>query len=256
MKSTYKQRIDRQQHFYGDSHMAGYESDHDQLLNRNTFREKRDLIAQLGLHQAIMMWNVKMGRASKMSVYEFAHRNLRTAYPYLLNSEARVVTWPAMSADYLHLLIKKDYYRGELNSYDHVYIGIPRPTRTYKLDLMGAYDFKNEDLDGKAGIHTDSHYAITWAIHMTAIKDFLAKKNISYKFIQHFDIFDDSVEDIHVLDVPEDSLYYQMFTDTWRSIIVNAVPKRLDQFGKQLGFYHRNAEAHKQFAAYLKNYLT
>ena len=70
------------------------------------------------------------------------------------------------------------------------------------------------------------------------------------------DIFDDSIEDIHVLDVPEDSLFYQMFTDTWRSIIVNAVPKRLDQFGKQLGFHHRDYSGHKEFAAYLKKHLT
>ena len=31
-------------HFYGDSHMQGFEIDHDEILGRNTFKEKKDLI--------------------------------------------------------------------------------------------------------------------------------------------------------------------------------------------------------------------
>ena len=47
--------INKQIHFYGDSHMQGFEIDHDQILGRNTFREKKDLIHQFGLHQAIVL---------------------------------------------------------------------------------------------------------------------------------------------------------------------------------------------------------
>ena len=62
--------------FYGDSHTQGYEIDHDKILGRDTFREKQDLIHQFGLHQAIMMWNHKMGRATNMTNYEFEHRRV------------------------------------------------------------------------------------------------------------------------------------------------------------------------------------
>ena len=50
---------DRPVHIYGDSHTAGYESNHDSILGRNCFKEKKDLIAQFGLHQAIHYWNQK-----------------------------------------------------------------------------------------------------------------------------------------------------------------------------------------------------
>ena len=47
-----------------------------------------------------------------------------------------------------------------------------------------------------------------------------------------------------------------MFYDTFHEVIEKAIPQGLHNFGEMNGFYHRNADAHKQFAAYLKNYLT
>ena len=248
--------INRQVHFYGDSHTAGYETNHDQILGRNTFREKKDLIHQMGLHQAITMWNRKMSRATKLPVFDFTRAVTDHAYPKLFDPTARIKAWPAMSADYLHLQIREDSNNNVLNKYEHVFIGIPRPTRVFELDYLGHYDFKNEDLDGNAQAHTDAHYACTWALHMAAIKDFLDKNHISYFFIKHFDIMDDTIEDIHHFDVPSEAQYFQLIFDTYKDIHLQSIPKRLDQFGDALGFHHRDAEGHKQFAAYLKNYLT
>ena len=77
---------DRPVHIYGDSHTAGYEIDHDELLGRDCFKEKKDLIHQFGLHQAIHYWNQKMSRVTKMSVFEFAHRQLPNAWAPLFLS--------------------------------------------------------------------------------------------------------------------------------------------------------------------------
>ena len=126
--------INRQVHFYGDSHTAGYETNHDQILGRNTFREKKDLIHQMGLHQAITMWNRKMSRATKLPVFDFTRAVTDHAYPKLFDPTARIKAWPAMSADYLHLQIREDFNNNVLNKYEHVFIGIPRPTRVFELD--------------------------------------------------------------------------------------------------------------------------
>ena len=85
---------------------------------------------------------------------------------------------------------------------------------------------------------------------------FYGKRNIEYKFIKHFDIFDRSIKDIHNIDIPKGALYTNMFYDTFHEVIEKAIPQGLHNFGEMNGFYHRNADAHKQFAAYLKNYLT
>ena len=251
MKST-----NRAVHFYGDSHMQGFEIDHDQILGRNTYKEKKDLIHQFGLHQAIVMWNQKMGRATKMSVYNFAHRRLPESYPLLVFPESRLNAWPAMSYDYLHLRLVHDYHRGLLNDYDRVFIGVARPTRTYKLDEMGNFDYRYEDLDGKANQMTDIQYACAWTLGARSIMDFMEKRHIEYKFIKHFDIFDRSIKDIHNIDIPKGAIYTNMFYDTFHEVIEKAIPQGLHNFGEMNGFYHRNADAHKQFAAYLKNYLT
>ena len=47
-----------------------------------------------------------------------------------------------------------------------------------------------------------------------------------------------------------------MFMEVYEEVMSKAVPKGLHEFGDMNGFYHRNADAHKQFAAYLKKYLT
>ena len=47
-----------------------------------------------------------------------------------------------------------------------------------------------------------------------------------------------------------------MFMDTYEEVISKAIPKGLHHFGEMNGFYHRNAEAHKLFTAYLKKVLT
>ncbi len=248
--------INRQVHFYGDSHMQGYEIDHDRILGRNTYQEKQDLIKRFGLHQAIILWNKKMGRATNMSVYDFAHRKLPETYPILLFPESRLNVWPAMSYDYLHLQLVHDYHKGILNNYDRVFIGIVRPTRTYKLDDMGNFDYRYEDLDGTAGQMTDIQYACGWALGLRAMMDFMEQRSIEYTFIKHFDIFDTSIKDIHNINIPEGALYRQMFLDTYEEVINKAIPKGLHEFGDINGFYHRDADAHEQFAAYLKNYLT
>ena len=248
--------INRKVHFYGDSHMQGYEIDHDAILGRNTFKEKKDLIHQFGLHQAIVYWNQKMGRATKMSVYDFAHRRLPESYPSLLFPESRLNAWPAMSYDYLHLRLVHDYHKGLLHKYDRVFIGVARPTRTYKLDSVGNFDYRYEDLDGKADQMTDIQYACCWTLGARSIMDFCEKRSIEYTFLSHFDIFDRSVKDIHNIDIPQNAIYTNMFLETYEEVISKALPKGLHHFGDVNGFYHRNADAHKQFAAYLKNYLT
>ena len=74
---------DRPVHIYGDSHTAGYESNHDSILGRNCFKEKKDLIAQFGLHQAIHYWNQKMSRATKMPVFDFVQQQLPESWASL-----------------------------------------------------------------------------------------------------------------------------------------------------------------------------
>ena len=248
---------DRPVHIYGDSHTAGYEIDHDEILGRNCFKEKKDLIVQFGLHQAIYYWNQKMGRATNMSVFEFAHRQLPNAWAPLFDPNARIVTWPAMSNDYLHLQIKFDYYKNKLKSYEHVYLPILRPTRTFKLDNDGRYDFSNEDLDGNSGACSDCHYATVWAIEISAVMDFLDQKKISYSFIQNFDIFDETAsEDIHVISLNSTMKYHDFFYEIHNKVLDLAPSWSLANFGKLNGFWHNNAEGHKQFAAYLKKHLT
>ena len=247
--------INRQVHFYGDSHMQGYEIDHDRILGRNTYQEKQDLIRRFGMHQAIILWNKKMGRATNMSVYDFAHRRLPESYPILVFPESRLNAWPAMSYDYLHLRLVHDYHRGILNNYDRVFIGVARPTRTYKLDDMGNFDYRYEDLDGKAKQMTDIQYACAWTLGVRSIMDFMDRRSIEYTFIKHFDIFDTSIKDVHNINIPEGALYRQMFLDTYEEVINKAIPKGLHEFGEMNGFYHRNAEAHALFADYLRDYL-
>ena len=248
---------DRPIHIYGDSHTAGYESDHDAILGRDCYKEKKDLILQFGLHQAIHFWNQKMSRATDMPVFNFAHRQLPESWASLFQPNARIVTWPALSADYLHLQIKMDYYNGKLKDYDHVYLPVCRPTRTFKLTNEGRFDFANEDLDGNAGGFSDCHYATIWALETSAVMDFLDQNKISYSFILNFDMFDETPsDDIHVIHLDSTVQYTSYFEDTYSKVLELAPSWSLANFGNTLGFWHRDREGHKQFAAYLKKHLT
>ena len=82
--------INRDIHIYGDSHTLGYELDHDRILGRSTFEEKRQLIEKIGLHKAILMWNQKMGRATGTTVYEFVHQWQRDSYARRAFPEAKL----------------------------------------------------------------------------------------------------------------------------------------------------------------------
>ena len=42
--NRFKRQKGRQIHFFGDSHMLGYEVDHDRVLGRNTYKEKKQWI--------------------------------------------------------------------------------------------------------------------------------------------------------------------------------------------------------------------
>ena len=77
----------------------------------NCFKEKKDLI-QFGLHQAIHYWNQKMSRATKMPVFDFAQQQLPESWASLFHPKARIVTWPALSNDFLHLTIKNGFFTG------------------------------------------------------------------------------------------------------------------------------------------------
>ena len=245
---------DRPVHIYGDSHTAGYESDHDAILGRDCFKEKKDLITQFGLHQAIYYWNQKMSRATKMPVFNFAHRQLPESWASLFHPKARIVTWPALSNDFLHLTIKMDFLQGRLKSHDHVYLPVLRPTRIFKLTDEGRYDFTNEDLDGNAGGYSDNHYATVWAMEISAIMDFLERKQISYSFIRCFDIFAEAPkDDIHVIKLNPESPYTQFFNDIHRQVLVKSPSKCLADFGSRLGFWHTDREGHFLFSKYLKN---
>ena len=245
---------DRPVHIYGDSHTAGYESNHDSILGRNCFKEKKDLIAQFGLHQAIHYWNQKMSRATKMPVFDFAQQQLPESWASLFHPKARIVTWPALSNDFLHLTIKMDFLQGRLKSYDHVYLPVLRPTRIFKLTDEGRYDFANQDLDGNASGYSDNHDATVWAMEISAVMDFLEQKRISYSFIQNFDIFDKKPsEDIRVINLNPQSPYTQFFKDTYRKILVRSPEKTLSDFGSRLGFWHTDREGHFLFSKYLKN---
>lgn len=243
-------------HFYGDSHMQGYEADHDRILGRNTYREKQDLIHQFGLHGAIVMWNKKMARATNQSVIHFVNRRLPESYPFLLFPKSRLNAFPAVSYDYLYLRLIQDYHKGLLTNYDRVFIAVCRPTRTYRLDEMGNFDYRYEDLDGNSSQMTDIQYACTWALGVRGIMDFLDKKRIEYTFINHFDMFDRSIKDIHNITIPKAALYNSMCLETYEEVQSKAIPKGLHDFGDYNGFYHRNETGHKEFAAYLKKYLT
>ena len=87
MNSTAK-AWNRRKIFYGDSHVLAYEINHDQILGRNTFNEKRQLVFQYGLHNAILLWNKKMGRATSMPVFDFIHQRLPDSYPVLYHEDA------------------------------------------------------------------------------------------------------------------------------------------------------------------------
>ena len=47
--------ISRKVHFYGDSHMQGFEIDHDEILGRNTYQEKKDLDL---IHYTLITFNI------------------------------------------------------------------------------------------------------------------------------------------------------------------------------------------------------
>ena len=103
---------------------------------------------------------------------------------------------------------------------------------------------------------TDIQYACAWTLGARSIMDFMDKRSIEYTFIKHFDIFDTSIEDVHNISIPDGAIYTNMFMEVYEEVMSKAIPKGLHEFGDMNGFYHRNADAHKQFAAYLKNYLT
>ena len=247
---------ERQIHFFGDSHMLGYEVDHDRVLGRNTYKEKKQWIEKYGLHKAILLWNQKMGRATKMSVYDYVQQRQPESYTMIGFPESKLTAWPAMMFDYMNLRMIDDWHKGFLNSGDLVVIGISRPTRTYKLDELGNFDYRFEDLDGHHQMMTDAQYAAEWSLSARAIMDFLENRSIDYKFISHFDIFDDSVEHIHNITFPKNAVYTQLFMDTHDEVMEKSVPKPFYEFGEENGFYHRDVQAHKEYAAYLKNYLT
>ena len=207
------------------------------------------------MHKAILMWNQKMGRATGTTVYEFVHQWQRDSYARRAFPEAKLRAWPAMMFDYMNLLMIEDFHTGRLNSYDRVFIAVGRPTRTYRLDELGNFDYRYEDLDGTHEMKTEAHYAADWAVSARGIMDFLDKKRIEYTFIKHFDLFDYS-RPVHNIQLRKEARYTSLFMDTYDEVMEKAIPKGLYEFGDELGFYHRNQESHFLFSNYLKNLLT
>lgn len=248
--------------FYGDSHTQGYEIDHDKILGRDTFREKQDLIHQFGLHQAIMMWNHKMGRATNMTPYDFAHRRVVGSYPLQFDNDAIIIANGAMSMDYLHLQLVNDYNDGRIKGYhDRLFIGMCRPTRTYSLHPDGSFNYSHQDMDGTAEYMTDIRYAVTWALACQSIMDFCKLRHIPFHFVQHFPLNSNPRgAEIHshpdLLNSPK---YMGVYVDTIMNMQPHIIPKSLHEFGEERnyhGFYHTTAMGHNVFATYLKNYLT
>ena len=101
------------------------------------FKEKKQWIEKYGLHKAILLWNQKMGRATKMSVYNYVQQRQPDSYTMVGFPDSKLTAWPAMMFDYMNLRMIDDWHKGFLNSGDLVAIGISRPTRTYKLDELG-----------------------------------------------------------------------------------------------------------------------
>ena len=71
-----------------------------------------------------------------------------------------------MMFDYMNLLMIEDFHTGRLKSYDRVLIAVGRPTRTYRLDELGNFDYRYEDLDLLAKI--DSKILINYKLPYVA----------------------------------------------------------------------------------------
>ena len=67
---------DRPVHIYGDSHTAGYESNHDSILGRNCFQRKERLNSSVGVASSNTLLESKMSRATKLPVFDFAQQQL------------------------------------------------------------------------------------------------------------------------------------------------------------------------------------
>tara|TARA_Y100000593_G_scaffold40020_1_gene77180 strand:+ start:4040 stop:4807 length:768 start_codon:yes stop_codon:yes gene_type:complete len=253
MNSTAK-AWNRRKIFYGDSHVLAYEINHDQILGRNTFNEKRQLVTQYGLHNAILLWNQKMGRASGMPVYDFIHQRLANSYPVLYHDDAIIRANGAMSMDYLYLQLVNDYNNKELIPHeDSLYIGVCRPTRTFKLTDTGRFDFAHEDFTGGLSHMSDIQYAVNWALSVQSIIDFLEKKDFKFKFIKHFPLFKKTDAPIKHIDLKHRPKYMDLFMQVVSDMQKYCTHRRLDEFGDRLGFWHTDAEGHRLFAEYLKN---
>ena len=145
MNSTAK-ACNRRKIFYGDSHVLAYEINHDQILGRNTFDEKRQLVFQYGLHNAILLWNKKMGRATSMPVFDFIHQRLPDSYPVLYHEDAIIRANGAMSMDYLYLqLVNDNNNKGMTSDQAAELIRIAKTNRTFQYD-------------GFAAVKEDGHY--------------------------------------------------------------------------------------------------
>ncbi|MDA8897564.1 hypothetical protein N9I83_00860 [bacterium] len=207
----------------------------------------------------------------------------------LLNKEVVIHSQTASSMDYILLQLENMHSKGEINpDNDSLFVGMCRPTRTYTLDKdEGRYNFAFENADGKDstdpevaqmikrfGVNkeillseflTDNKLVASFYTALSGIINFATINNYQLNLVPHFNQDYIKVDGAHRphteaykshCETKQEWAYYNFCIDVYTraKLFMFDENSHLTHFQadrERCGFFHPDAEAHKDFAEYL-----
>lgn len=207
----------------------------------------------------------------------------------LLNKEVVTHCQTASSMDYILLQLENMHSKGEINpDNDTLFVGMCRPTRTYTLDKdEGRYNFAFENADGKDSTDpevaqmikrfnvnkeillseflTDNKLVASFYTALSGILNFATVNKYQLHLVPHFNQDYIKVDGVHRphteaykshCETKQEWQYWDFCIDTYNraKLFMFDENYHLTYFQadrERCGFFHPDAEAHKDFAEYL-----
>lgn len=287
--------------FFGDSHTCGLEIE-DHLVLDNDFDMvnvmKEGLIDQYDFKTAVVMWHMHMAQQANMTPWDYINRDIESSYPRKLgrlhDKEVKTYCQTASSMDYILLQLENLHSKGEINAtFDTLFIGMCRPTRTFTLDANeGRYNFAFENADGKSAddpematllkrfgeqkeillseFLTDNKLVASFYSALSGIMNFAEKYDYRLHLVPHFNQDYIKVDGEHRphtdaykthCETKQEWEYYDFCIDVYNraKLYMFDETNHLTYFQRErdrCGFFHPDSDAHSEFAEYLaKNLL-